>query len=106
MSNYAEQGKPWPDESTDLRTTAQLRLAGLSESLYSSSCPSKDTQSRVPRAMSRRHWKIPKEETPQLLGSLCQCSVTAQHRRASNVQRESPVLQFVPMASDPGTRHQ
>jgi len=79
----------------------QLRLAGLSGSLCCSPCLSRDTQSRVPRVTSRRLWEIPKEETPQPLGSLCQCSVTAQHRRAAGVQREPPVLQIVPMASSP-----
>jgi len=44
------------------------------------------------------------EPTP--LGSLCQCSVTAQHRRAPGVQTEEPpVLQFVPTASGLGTGH-
>ena len=29
-------------------------------------CPSRDTQSRVPRATSRWSWEIPKEEIPHL----------------------------------------
>ena len=77
---------------------AQMRLKGTSDSTYFSPCPSRDTQSRVPRATSRQLWEIPKEETPQPLGGLCQCSITAQHRRAPGVQRKLPVLQFVPMA--------
>ena len=44
----------------------QLRLAGTCEWLCSSLCPSRDTQSRVPRATSRQLWEIPKEETPHL----------------------------------------
>lgn len=98
MSNYAEQGKPWPDESTDLRTTAQLRLAGLSESLYSSSCPSKDTQSRVPRAMSRQLSEISKKEIPQFLGTMCQCSVIC-------TVKCFPMFQFVPITSYPISGH-
>jgi len=72
------------------RSPAQLRLAGPSGSLCSSLCPSRDTQSRVPRATSRWLWEILKEETPQPLGSLWQCSITAQHRRVPGVQRELP----------------
>ena len=68
-------------------------------------CSSRDTQSRGPRPMARQLWEIPKKETPYLWAALCQCSVTAQHRRAPGVQREPPVLQFVPVASGPGTGH-
>ena len=70
--------------------TEWLRLQGLAE---------------VPSATSRQLWEIPKEETLQPLGSLCQCSITSQHRRAPGVQREPPVLQFVPTAPCPGTGH-
>ena len=44
---------------------------------------SRYTQSRVPRPMSRWLLKVSKEGTPQPLGSLCHCSVTAQHRSAA-----------------------
>jgi len=42
---------------------------------------------------------------PTPLGSLRQCSIIAQHGRAPGVQREPPVLQFVPMVSGPGNTH-
>ena len=53
-----------------------MRLAGTSGSIKPKPCSSRDTQSRVPRATSRRLWKISKEETLQPLGSLCQHSIT------------------------------
>ena len=39
-------------------------------------CSSRDTQSRVPRPMSKWLLETYKEKTSQPLGSLCQCSVT------------------------------
>ena len=44
--------------------------------LCSNPCSSRDTQSSVPRAVSKWLWKISKEESPQPLCSLCHCSVT------------------------------
>jgi len=58
------------------RTMGQMRLAGISGSIWPSPCSSRDTQNRGSRTMSRHLLKICKEETPQPLGSLCQCSIT------------------------------
>ena len=53
--------------------------------------------------MARRLLNIPKEETPQPLGNLCQCSGTTQHSSAAWCSEGDPVLPLVPMASCPGT---
>ena len=52
-------------------------------SLRPKPCSSRNTQSRVPRATSRQLWKISKEEASQLLGSLCQCSITCTAQQCS-----------------------
>lgn len=41
-------------------------------------CSSRDTQSTVPKAVSRPLWKISKEEIPQPLSSVCFITCTAQ----------------------------
>ena len=48
---------------------------------------------------------IPKEETPQPLGNLCQCSSTAPHSSAAWCSEGAPVFHLVPIASCPGTGH-
>lgn len=59
------------------------------------------TQSRGPRATSTQLLEISMEDTPQSLGSLCQCSAIC----TTDVQGEPPVFQFVPTASCPGIGH-
>lgn len=51
-------------------------MEGISVSLRPKPCSSRDTQSRVPRARSGWLLDISKEEIPQPVGSLCQCSNT------------------------------
>jgi len=53
-----------------------LRWTGPSVSLCPSPSSSSTTQSRVPRPMARQLLESSTEETPQPLGSLCQCSIT------------------------------
>lgn len=62
------------------RTTGWLRLAGTPCSLWPNSCPSRDTQNRVPRLTFMWLLKMSKEESSQPLHNLCQCSVITQHR--------------------------
>ena len=81
--------------------TALQRLTRTSESIWTNHCSSRGTQSRVPRTTSECHWKISKEERPQPLGSLCQCST----RCASGAQSEPPHFPFAPIPSCPGTGH-
>jgi len=49
---------------------------GPLEDSWPDPCSSRETQSRRPRATSKWLWRISKGETPQLLGSLCQWSIT------------------------------
>jgi len=86
------------------RITGWLRLEGSSGGHLAQPSSSRETPSRVPRTMSRWLWKISKEEIPQLLGSLCQCSVTYT-KVLLDVKRKPPVFQLVPKASCPGTGH-
>ena len=58
------------------RITPERRKNGTSVPLRPKPCSSRNTQSRVPRAISRQLWKISKEEKAQPMGSLHQCSVT------------------------------
>jgi len=53
------------------RIPEQFRLEMTSGSPWPTPCSGKDTQSRVPRTMSRWLLDISKEETPQPHGSLC-----------------------------------
>ena len=53
-----------------------LKLTGPSGSLWPTSHCSRATQSRVPRPTSRQLLETSREETPQPLGNLCQCSIT------------------------------
>lgn len=54
----------------------RLRFTGTPGSICPNPCPSRDTQSRVPRNTSKRLLTISKEKTPQHVGSLYQCSFT------------------------------
>jgi len=59
----------------------RLRLEGTSGSIWSNSCSSRDTQSRVPRAMPWWLLKLSKEETSQHLCTTCVSAPScAQHR--------------------------
>lgn len=60
----------------------------------------------TPRAVCRTSTTSISKETLQPLGSLCWCSITMQHRSAPGAQTEPFVLQFVPIASHPGTGYQ
>lgn len=51
-----------------------LELAGTSGSIWPNRCSSRDTQRRMPRAMSRQLLNTSKKDSPQLPGNLCQCS--------------------------------
>ena len=53
------------------KTTEWLRLEGISESIWSNPCSSRNTQSRVPRTTSRWFLDISKEETLQPLWAVC-----------------------------------
>ena len=44
---------------------------------------SRATQSRVPRATARQLLEISKEDTPEPLGSLCQCSTSYTAQKCS-----------------------
>jgi len=58
------------------RITDWLKLAVISGFTWHNACSNRNTQSRVPSPMSRWFLKISKEETPQPLSNLCQCSIT------------------------------
>lgn len=60
----------------------------------------------TPRAVCRTSTTSVSKDTLQPLGSLCWCSITMQHRSAPGAQTEPLVLQFVPIASHPGTGYQ
>lgn len=77
------------------RSTEWWRWRGTSGSIRPSRCSSRGTQSRGPRATSTQLLEISTEDTPQSLGSLCQCSAIC----TTDVQGEPPVFQFVPTAS-------
>jgi len=53
-------------------------------------CCSRDVQSKGSRPVARQLLNIPKEETSQPLGSLCQCSGTAQHSSAAWCSEGAP----------------
>ena len=60
--------------------TSWFRLAAPSGSIWFNPCSNRDTQRRMSRPTSRWLLKISREEIPQPLGSLCQCSLIAQHK--------------------------
>ena len=65
-----------------LLTESLVQGVGLSVSLCPSPCSSSTTQSRVPRPMARQLLESSREETPQPLSSLCQCSSTLVFRES------------------------
>jgi len=74
------------------RITEWLGLAGASGPICSNPCTSRDTQRRVPRAVSRWLLEISKKETPQPLWETCASApLPAQHRSASWCSEGTPV---------------
>lgn len=86
--------------------TDLLRLGGISVD-YPAQCPSssRDTQSRVSRPIPRLFFRSPKRRSHSLGAAYVSAPLLAQQRSAPGVQRESPVLRFVPTDSCPGTEH-
>lgn len=79
-----------------------LRLAGTSGSTWLNPCPSRDTQSRVLRSVSRLLLKISEEETPQSLWATCASTQPlTQHRTCSWCSEATS--HFPGHASCPGT---
>jgi len=77
-----EKKVDWRQEKED-RIPEWLRLEGTSGSTQTIPCPSRDTHCRVPRTTFRQLLKSFKEETPQSVGSLCQCSaILTEKKRA------------------------
>jgi len=56
------------------------------------SLSSRATQSRVHMAMARQLLKFSKEDTPQPLGSLCQCSTTYTAQKCSWCSEGAPCV--------------
>jgi len=79
----------WDGRMGHHRITAWLMLEETTGSMWPNPCSSRDTQSRVPGAVSRWLLEISKEETPQHLGSLCHCSVTHTAEKCFLVFREN-----------------
>jgi len=65
-----------------LLTESLVQGVGLSVSLCLSPCSNSTTQSKVHKPMARRLLKSSREETPQPLSSLCQCSSTLLFRES------------------------
>ena len=66
-------------------------------------CPSRDTQSRVPRATARQLLEISKEEICSLQAAVPVLSHLHSTEMLPDVQREPPVFQCVSMGYCPGT---
>lgn len=85
-----------------INTVKNHSMAEAGRDLWSPSgpdlCSSRDTQSWLPRTLSKWLLKISKEETLQPPWAACASAQSpAQHRSAPGVQRDPPVLQRVPL---------
>lgn len=92
-------------EQDDGRITAWPRLAETSGSIWPSLCSSRVTQSRGPRAMSRRLLEISKKEILLPLGNLYLHAVTCTAKKCSWCSGGASRAPVVPTASWPCIGH-